>query len=172
MARKSKHQFERRKREQARKERANARRDRKVARSEARGTSSGDRDLEGIVAGPQPREEITDTEYERAVERAMSPGKTQRQSGPPVGATGRLFIGNLDFNTNEHDLRRLFEPAGYHVVSIKLLKDRATGQSRGCAFIELANAEEATRAIEKYNGEVLGGRAIRVNQADSPAGRY
>ena len=110
MAKKNVHQFERRRREQARQEKAAARRARKRA-----GGSSGpapDADLEGIVAGPQDRDLASDAEVLAAVERAMNPGAIRKRGArqrPDQPVCRRLFVGNLDFGTDEQELRELLD---------------------------------------------------------------
>lgn len=75
-----------------------------------------------------------------------------------------IFVGNLDFGATEESIRSLFEPYGT-VERVSLMKDRDTGRSRGFAFVEMADAQEADRAISALNGANLGGRALNVNEA-------
>ena len=75
-----------------------------------------------------------------------------------------IFVGNLDFNTAEDDLRQLFSQYG-SVSRVSLMTDRDTGRSRGFAFVEMANTEEGEKAILSLNGTQVGGRAINVNEA-------
>ena len=83
----------------------------------------------------------------------------------------RLFVGNLSYQTGENDLQDHFAQAGA-VVSVNVMQDRATGRSRGFAFVEMSDSAEADAAINGLNGTNLGGRAINVNEArpktDSP----
>ena len=60
----------------------------------------------------------------------------------------KLYVGNLPFETTESDLQALFEGAG-QVSTINIVRDRATGQARGFAFIEMSDAEGARRAISE-----------------------
>ncbi len=76
----------------------------------------------------------------------------------------KLFVGNLNFDTTEEDLRSLFAQAGT-VTSVALIKDRATGRSKGFAFIEMSNQSEAEQAIKLFNGYSLGNREIKVDKA-------
>ena len=62
-----------------------------------------------------------------------------------------IFVGNLDFNTNEDELRRLFEAYG-QVDRVSIMTDRDTGRSRGFGFVEMANAEDGDKAIAALNG--------------------
>jgi len=76
----------------------------------------------------------------------------------------RLFIGNLSYNTTEEDLRKCFAEAGT-VSSVNLMMDKFTGKSRGFAFVEMASAAEAAKAIEMFHGKQLQDRALTVNIA-------
>ena len=76
----------------------------------------------------------------------------------------RLFVGNLSFQTMEQDLQEYFSQAG-SVTSVNLMFDKFTGKSRGFAFVELASPEEATKAVEMFNGKELQGRPLTVNVA-------
>ena len=75
-----------------------------------------------------------------------------------------IFVGNLDFNTTEEQLRALFTAHGT-IESIAIVKDRDTGQPRGFAFVEMEEAEQAKAAISSLDGVLLNGRALRVNEA-------
>ena len=78
----------------------------------------------------------------------------------------RLFVGNLSFNTTEESLKAAFQDFG-EVVEARLMTERETGRSRGFAFVEMATAEAATKAIEEMNGVLLDGRPLRVNEAEA-----
>lgn len=75
-----------------------------------------------------------------------------------------IFVGNLDFNSTEDDLRRLFETYG-QVDRVSIMTDRDTGRSRGFGFVEMTNTEEGDKAIAALNGSQLGGRTLNVNEA-------
>jgi len=75
-----------------------------------------------------------------------------------------LFVGNLSFRTTETELRALFEPFG-QIARIHIATDRDTGRSRGFAFVDMPNDEEATRAMTALNGKDLDGRPLKVNEA-------
>ena len=75
-----------------------------------------------------------------------------------------IFVGNLSFNTNEDELRQLFESYG-QVDRVSILTDRETGRSRGFGFVEMASNEDGDKAITALNGSQVGGRTINVNEA-------
>ena len=77
----------------------------------------------------------------------------------------RLFVGNLNYSTTSDELQELFSQAG-EVIEISIPNDRNTGRPRGFAFVEMASAEEAAEVIEKFDGHELGGRTLRVNEAE------
>ena len=82
----------------------------------------------------------------------------------------KIFVGNLDYNTRKEEVQGLFAQVG-EIRDVFLPTDRETGRPRGFAFVEFANDEDAAKAIEKFNGYQLGGRALRVNAAeDRPRG--
>lgn len=76
----------------------------------------------------------------------------------------KLFVGNLNFQTKEADLRTLFEPFG-QIVRVHIAMDRETGRPRGFAFVEMSDDGAATKAMAELNGKEVGGRALRVNEA-------
>jgi RNA recognition motif-containing protein len=76
----------------------------------------------------------------------------------------KLYVGNLAFQTTSQELEQLFGQAGT-VQSASVVEDRDTGRSRGFAFVEMSSQEEATSAIEQFNGKEVGGRALKVNEA-------
>jgi cold-inducible RNA-binding protein len=75
-----------------------------------------------------------------------------------------LFVGNISFQTSESDLRSLFEPFGV-ITRVHMATDRETGRARGFAFVEMANDEEAGKAIAALDGKEVGGRNLKVNEA-------
>jgi len=76
----------------------------------------------------------------------------------------KLYVGNLAFQTTSQELQELFAQAGT-VESASVVEDRDTGRSRGFAFVEMSTKEEATAAIDQFNGKEVGGRALKVNEA-------
>jgi cold-inducible RNA-binding protein len=75
----------------------------------------------------------------------------------------RIFVGNLSYQTTEAQLTDLFSQVG-EVASATIVTDRDTGRSRGFAFIEM-DRDAAAKAIERFQGYELNGRAINVNEA-------
>jgi RNA recognition motif-containing protein len=78
----------------------------------------------------------------------------------------RLFVGNIPWSTTEADLRGFF--AEFDVEKIHLIANRATGRSRGCAFVTMVNASDVEIAIVALDGGDLGGRSVRVRRAGEP----
>lgn len=76
----------------------------------------------------------------------------------------RLFVGSLPYSATSGQLEELFAQAG-KVVSVNLITDRFSGQSKGFAFVEMATDEETKEAIKKFNNFELDGRRIVVNEA-------
>ena len=77
----------------------------------------------------------------------------------------RLYVGNLSFQTTEDSLRAAFGGDGRQVTEVKIMLDRDTGRSRGFAFVEMANDQDAQNAIQAMNGYDLDGRPLKVNEA-------
>lgn len=75
-----------------------------------------------------------------------------------------IFVGNLSFQTTQEDLLATFSQFG-NVERVSIVTDRDTGQPRGFAFVEMANAQDAQTAISQLNGAELNGRALNVNEA-------
>src|SRR5262245_54468983 len=82
----------------------------------------------------------------------------------------KLYVGNLPYQTTESDLQALFESVG-PVATISIVRDRATGQARGFAFVEMSDAESAKRAISELDRHEYGGRNLTVNEARPMAPR-
>ncbi len=76
----------------------------------------------------------------------------------------KLYVGNLPFATTESDLQTLFAAMG-EVSAINIIRDRATGQGRGFAFVEMRDAEGAQRAIGELDKHEFEGRSLTVNEA-------
>jgi RNA recognition motif-containing protein len=82
----------------------------------------------------------------------------------------KLYVGNLPYQTTEADLQTLFEGSG-QVASVNVVRDRATGQARGFAFVEMSDAEGAQKAIKELDRHSYGGRNLTVNEAKPMAPR-
>lgn len=80
-----------------------------------------------------------------------------------------IYIGNLAFSTTEDTLKPLFAEFG-EIESIKVIKDRFTGRSKGFGFIEMPSNSEAEKAILALNGNRIDGSNIKVRAAD-PGGK-
>ena len=74
-----------------------------------------------------------------------------------------IYVGNLPFSATEDEVRSLFESHG-KVESVKIIMDRETGRPRGFAFVEMSSSDAQT-AIAQTNGFNMGGRPLRVNEA-------
>jgi RNA recognition motif-containing protein len=82
----------------------------------------------------------------------------------------KLYVGNLPYETTESDLQALFEASG-PVATVNIVRDRATGQARGFAFVEMGDADSARRAITELDKHQYGGRNLTVNEAKPMAPR-
>ena len=83
----------------------------------------------------------------------------------------KLYIGNLPFSATEEQLNEWFSQIGVTPSGVNLIRDRFTGQSRGFAFVEITNDEEADRAVTSLNGQNFAGRNLVVNEARPQAER-
>ncbi len=82
----------------------------------------------------------------------------------------RLYVGNLSFNATADSVRAAFSSFG-EVTDAHVVSDRETGRSRGFAFVTMATAQEAAKAIAEMNGALLDGRPLRVNEAEERQSR-
>ena len=83
----------------------------------------------------------------------------------------KLYIGNLPFTAEENQLQSLFGSDGRQVISVRILSDKATGRSRGFAFVEMATLEDAQKAIDALHGHDFLGRSLTVIEAREQAPR-
>ncbi len=81
----------------------------------------------------------------------------------------KIYVGNLPFSSSEDDLKDVFGRHGA-VESVNIITDRETGRPRGFAFIEMEEASAAANAISALDGSDLGGRNIKVNEAQDRRG--
>lgn len=75
-----------------------------------------------------------------------------------------IYLGNLDYHATENQISELFSQYG-EVASVKIIVDKFTNRSKGFAFVEMPNNEEAKQAIENLNGYTFSNRQITVNEA-------
>ncbi|MCH8327940.1 MAG: RNA-binding protein [Candidatus Marinimicrobia bacterium] len=75
-----------------------------------------------------------------------------------------IYVGNLSYSTTEDDLRTSFAAFG-DVDSVNIITDRDTGRSKGFGFVEMPDSGHGNAAIEGLNGQEMGDRAIKVNEA-------
>lgn len=76
----------------------------------------------------------------------------------------KIYVGNMNYNTDEQELNGLFAEFG-EVASAKIIMDQFTGRSKGFAFVEMVNEEDAVAAVNALNGKEIGGRVLKVNEA-------
>jgi RNA recognition motif-containing protein len=76
----------------------------------------------------------------------------------------KLYVGNLNYNTTENKVSKLFQEIG-EVVSANLIIDRYSGRSKGFAFVEMAEQSAAQKAINELDGKEVDGREIKVAEA-------
>lgn len=79
-------------------------------------------------------------------------------------ANKKLYVGSLPYSTTEEEIRELFEAFG-PIESVRIITDKFTGMSKGFAFVEMANPDDARKAVEGMNGKQLNGRTLIVNEA-------
>jgi RNA recognition motif-containing protein len=109
--------------------------------------------LPGIESGAKPRDAIVVSQFKE---------KSKLNS--------KLYVGNLPFNATDDDLENAFGAHG-PVTSARVITDRDTGRSRGFGFVEFENETDAQAAQEALDGQDLGGRALRVNEAQERQAR-
>ena len=82
----------------------------------------------------------------------------------------KLYVGNLSYSVDSTQLSELFAQVGT-VDSANVIMDRDSGRSKGFGFVEMSESGAAQAAIEKFNGQDLGGRAMNVSEAKPQAPR-
>jgi RNA recognition motif-containing protein len=80
-----------------------------------------------------------------------------------------IYVGNIAFSTSEDEIRNLFSAYG-EVVSVKFINDRETGRFRGFGFVEM-DENSAAEAVRNLNGKEVGGRSLKVNEAQERESR-
>ncbi len=78
----------------------------------------------------------------------------------------KLYVGNLNYNVTEADLQALFQKYG-EIKSVSLITDKYSGQSKGFAFVEMANVADAEKALAE-SGNAFMGRSLTVSEAKPP----
>jgi len=82
-----------------------------------------------------------------------------------------IYVGNLDYEVNETDLKEIFEEFGT-ISSAKIISDKFNGKSKGFGFVTMENQEEANKAIGELNGSMLEDRTMVVNEARPKKNNY
>jgi cold-inducible RNA-binding protein len=77
-----------------------------------------------------------------------------------------IYVGNINYSLGEADIQKIFEVLGT-VESVKIIRDKRTGRSKGFAFIEMTDKKEAMEAIKTLDGKEVAGRNLRVLKAHS-----
>jgi RNA recognition motif-containing protein len=77
--------------------------------------------------------------------------------------SSKLFVGNLSVDTSSDELRSLFSEAGV-VESCSVITDRDSGRSKGFGFVVMNTQEAAHAAREKFDGQALRGRPLKVTE--------
>ena len=77
----------------------------------------------------------------------------------------KIYIGNLDYNATEADVRNLLEENGITAQSVNLISDKYTGRAKGFGFVEFETEEQTQQAIDLLNGKSLNGRTLKVSKA-------
>ena len=86
-------------------------------------------------------------------------------------SVNKLYVGNLDYNTTEDDIKNHFDQKGIQTKSITLITDKYTGRAKGFGFVEVESEEVLQKAIEALDGQELNGRKLTVNKAKPPRER-
>ena len=76
----------------------------------------------------------------------------------------KLYVGGLPYSTTDDQLKEAFAQAG-SVASAVIIMDKMSGRSKGFGFVEFSNDDDATKAIDMWNGKDFGGRTLTVNEA-------
>lgn len=76
----------------------------------------------------------------------------------------KLYVGNLAFSVTDDELMQAFTSFG-NIVSARVVMDRMTGRSKGFGFVEIEDDGQADEAVNKMNGQTIGGRPVRVSEA-------
>ncbi|MDR1269003.1 MAG: RNA-binding protein [Planctomycetaceae bacterium] len=82
----------------------------------------------------------------------------------------KIYVGNLAYRTTDDDLRQEFEKYG-SVGQVDIITDRETGRSKGFGFVEMLDNDQANAAIQALDGQTVGDRTLKVNEARPKAPR-
>ncbi len=75
-----------------------------------------------------------------------------------------IYIGNIPYSMSPDDIKEVFLPYG-NVLNVRIITDKQTGRSKGYAFVEMENEEDAQNAIKALNETEVKGRNVKVNTA-------
>ncbi|MBW8034459.1 MAG: hypothetical protein FVQ79_02000 [Planctomycetes bacterium] len=114
------------------------------------------------VSQPVKRKEVKRTTAKPAARRG-SPKPAVKAQGEKENGSGRIYVGNLSPEANVDAIKIAFSGFG-EIKDIRIIKDRG-GKSKGYAFVEMPNKEEAQNAIDSLNGRELAGRVLKLNFA-------
>jgi RNA recognition motif-containing protein len=95
-------------------------------------------------------------------------GRRSAGGGGGSGADVEIYVGNLSYEVTEKDLQKAFEEYG-RVGTIRIIRNRLNGKSKGYGFIEMHDRGEALEAVRALNGKDMKGRRIVANEAKSSA---
>lgn len=105
--------------------------------------------------------------------------KTGGRSQGAVAATGNggggktgseIYVGNLSYEVDERELRKLFEPFG-KVASARIIENKSSGKSKGFGFVEMSTPDQTRAAIKGMNAKEVRGRKLVVNEAKTQSGQ-
>jgi hypothetical protein len=157
------HKLNKRQRELEQKDRASER----EARRADRKARAADR-VESGQSGPEIGEPIAPLADGYVAPPLDAAPAAPRAKRTPPGAN-RLYVGNLSYDTGAEEIREHFSELG-EITDLHVVTDRDTGRPRGFAFVTMATAELAQKAISELDGSVLGNRALRVKAAEDRGG--
>ena len=83
----------------------------------------------------------------------------------------KLYVGNLNYDTTEDELKNFFSEKGIDAKSVMLITDKYTGRPKGFGFVEVESEAVLQQAVEALNGQELNGRKLTVNKANPPSER-
>jgi RNA recognition motif-containing protein len=95
-------------------------------------------------------------------------GKEKSREVPRSGSVVELYVGNLSYEVNGKELKKMFGEFG-PVVSARIIENRFNGKSKGYGFVEMADSKSADAAIKAMNAKDFKGRKMVVNEAKSQA---